>query len=516
MNSLSHHPFVRSLVVVVPGLLIALYLASALGHGDIPLVVYFLIGVAVLLGVKIFTKRIRLEAQILGILLFGYIVGQSGFGHFSFSPRRGIYLGEIGLMICMAALFMRRAFTREKLVPSDSLAWAVCAFVAIGTVRFLYDVSHSIEPMVVVRDFATIYYALFYFIAFSICRHLSSKLFLQRTFTVALICAIFVSGVFFTVPSIFNYLIVHGRPFIEPRADLTGSFMGFACICFFLNSQLKGHSIRWSILSFASFVALLLPLSRATFLGFAAAVVILMLSGQAKFLLRVLVFLAIGIMILIPIVLTMKSTGEATYATQLRDKVLSTVDPFGNKRTFASDVGEASAGNNEFRARWWQSVINETNDRSPLVGLGFGYDLAKRFLQGYTAVNQYEFDARSPHSIILTVYGRMGIVGIIAFGVVIFLILRSSLRCAAAVRRRKTSPLDIAQWCGVLAILVTACFGVMLEGPMAAIVFWSLLGMASYREWERTQPAQKKVAPVAESPSEVLQPISSRVTSRLA
>jgi O-antigen ligase len=495
MQPISTSPLWRALIVVVPGLLLALWLATKTGEGDLPVPVYFLIGVVILVGVKVFTKRIRLEALVLGVLLFGYIVGQSGFGHFSVSPRRGIYLGEIGLTMCVATLFMRRAFTREKLVPANSLAWTIFAFIAIGSFRFLYDFRDSIDPVVVVRDFATIYYTGFYFIAFGICRHSGSRLFLQRMITIALICAIFVSGVFFVVPSVFNYFLVHGRPFIEPRADLTGSFMGFACICFFLNSQSGRHFIGWTALSFAAFVALLLPLSRATFLGFAAAVIILVLSGQAKFLLRVFVFLVIGIMILTPVVLAVKSTGEATYVTKLRDKILSTVDPFGNKRSFASDVGEASAGNNEFRAAWWKSVIDETNDKSPLVGLGFGYDLAKRFLQGYTLVNQYEFDTRSPHSIILTVYGRMGLIGILSFALVVFQILRSSLRCAAAIRRRKTPALDIALWCGVVGILVTSCFGVMLEGPMAAVVFWSLLGIASYREWERLQPAPKEARP---------------------
>ena len=486
------HPFWRAFVVIVPGFLLALWLATKTGEGNLPVPLYFLIGVVVLVGVKVFTKNIRLEALILGILLFGYIAGQSGFGHFSLSERKGIYLGEIGLVICMAALFMRRAFTREKLVPSNNLAWSVCGFIAIGTVRFLYDVRHAVDPVIVVRDFATIYYALFYFIAFSVSRHAGSTLFLQRALTVALIFAIFVSGVLVVDSSLFDHLLVHGRSVIEPRADLMGSFMGFACICFFLNSQVKRHPVRWTALSFAAFVALVLPLSRATFLGFTAAVIVLMLSGQTTFLLRLAVFGVIGIMLLIPIAFAVKGTAEHTYSTILRDKILSIVQPFGSQRSFASSEGDYAAGNNEFRAIWWKSVIEETNEKSPLVGLGFGYDLAKRFLRRYgAALNTYEFDTRSPHSILLTVYGRMGVIGILAFALILFQILRSSLRCAAAVRLGKTPPIDIGLWCGAVGILVASCFGVMLEGPMAAIVFWSFLGMASCREWERLQSAPK-------------------------
>src|SRR2546430_2039991 len=494
MQPISTSPLWRALMVIIPGLVLAIWLATKAGQGNFPVPIYFLIGVVVLLGVRVFTKRIRLEALVLGILLFGYIAGQSGFGHFSLTTRRGIYLGEIGLMICIAALFMRRAFTREKLVPRNNLAWSVGAFIAIGTARFLYDFRQAVDPVIALRDFATIYYALFYFIAFSVCRHSGSRLFLQRTLTVALIFAIFVSAVLFVDPSLFNQLLVHGRPFIEPRADLMGSFMGFACICFFLNSQVKRHSVRWTALSFVTFIALLLPLSRAAFLGFAAAVIVLMRAGQTKFLLRLAVFGVIGIMILTPIALAVRSTAEHAYSTILRDKILSIVQPFASKRTFASSEGDYAAGNNEFRAVWWKSVIDETTEKSPFVGLGFGYDLAKRFLRSYgAALNVYEFDTRSPHSILLTVYGRMGVIGILAFALIVLQILRSSLRCAAAIRRGKTSPVDIGLWCGAVGILVTSCFGVMLEGPMAAIVFWSLLGMAHCRDWERVQwPTQKR------------------------
>jgi O-Antigen ligase len=497
MQPISTSPLWRALIVIVPGLVIAIWLATKTGEGDLPVPTYFLIGVGLLVAVKIFTKRIRLEALVLGILLFGYIVGQSGFGHFSFSPRRGIYLGEIGLMICLAALFMRRAFTRERLVPASGLAWAIFALIIVGGFRFIYDYRHSVNGIDVIRDFATIYYAFFFFITFTICRHPGSRLFLQRSITVALACAIFICPPSWFVPSLYNYFVIHRQPFIAPRGDLTGSFMGFGCILFYLNGQTKGHVMRWTLLSFAAFVAFLIPLSRATFLGFAAAVIILMLSGQAKFLLRVAIFCVIGIMTLTPLLLAVKTTGEETYVTQLRDKILSIIEPFGTKHTFASEVGENAAGNNEFRAAWWKSVIDETNDKSPLFGLGFGYDLAKRFLISYTAVNPYEFDTRSPHSILLTIYGRMGIVGILSFAIVVFYILRSSLRCAAAIRRGKTPATDIALWCGVVAILVTSCFGVMLEGPMAAIVFWSLLGMASFGEWERLN------APVKESPKAI-------------
>jgi hypothetical protein len=40
-----------------------------------------------------------------------------------------------------------------------------------------------------------------------------------------------------------------------------------------------------------------------------------------------------------------------------------------------------------------------------------------------------------------------------------------------------TRRVTLGLWACVWTILVSACFGVVLEGPMGAVVFWSLLGI---------------------------------------
>src|SRR5581483_3236935 len=40
-------------------------------------------------------------------------------------------------------------------------------------------------------------------------------------------------------------------------------------------------------------------------------------------------------------------------------------------------------------------------------------------------------------------------------------------------------PIPATLWTGVWVIFACACFGVVLEGPMGAVVFWVLLGLAS-------------------------------------
>src|SRR5262249_32531620 len=158
-------PSLRRLVIIVPGLLLALYLAVQVGQGETPIAVYFLIGVVVLLCVKFSRNHVRFEGLVLAVLLFGYIVGQSGFGHFSVLPRSGVYLGELGLMICSAAVLMRLVFTRARIVPKQPLAWGILALMLIGTLRFIYDFRSSCNGLYVIREFATFYYPAFFFIS---------------------------------------------------------------------------------------------------------------------------------------------------------------------------------------------------------------------------------------------------------------------------------------------------------------------------------------------------------------
>ena len=68
--------------------------------------------------------------------------------------------------------------------------------------------------MDVIRDFASVDYAAFFFIAFNVCRYPGSRLLLQRTLIVALVCAIFVS------PNVNKYQIADALQLALQSADL--------------------------------------------------------------------------------------------------------------------------------------------------------------------------------------------------------------------------------------------------------------------------------------------------------
>jgi O-antigen ligase len=166
--------------------------------------------------------------------------------------------------------------------------------------------------------------------------------------------------------------------------------------------------------------------------------------------------------------------------------------------TYVSEESAMKGDNNRFRSLWWKHVIEETFAENPAFGLGFGHDLARAFLREYNPEIADEFTARSPHSILVSTLGRMGLAGLAVF---LGLMATFSLRTWRAMRDPATQRATLGLWACVWTILVSACFGVVLEGPMGAVVFWSLLGILNSADPEENaspavndRPANQKNA----------------------
>ena len=147
----------------------------------------------------------------------------------------------------------------------------------------------------------------------------------------------------------------------------------------------------------------------------------------------------------------------------------------GNRTYLSTDV-EYKGDNNRFRLIWWRTIIDETIDGDPWFGLGFGHDLAAGFVRRYYPDSDEEFSARSPHCIFITLFGRTGVIGLLAFLAIVAAMTR---RTWAVLRAPHCDEDLVTLWLAPWIVLISACFGVVLEGPMGAVVFWTTLGMAA-------------------------------------
>ena len=143
---------------------------------------------------------------------------------------------------------------------------------------------------------------------------------------------------------------------------------------------------------------------------------------------------------------------------------MSIADPLGQRAYQTEDAFKGD--NNVFRMVWWRAAIAETIDTNGWFGLGFGHDLAGRFVQQYLP--------RRPNSppksarLLVTVFARMGIVGFVSF---LAFISAIAMRTWRALRDPDLAFISGAWWAATWVVLICACFGVVLEGRWALLSF---------------------------------------------
>lgn len=433
------------------------------------------------------TQPPRTEAWILAGLFFGYVIGARGFAQLLPVPGLPLFFGELGLGGALALCLLRGALERRLPWHREALGLALLAWLALAVGRMPFDVkSHG---LVALRDFATVYYVLFYFVAREAATHEPSRRLLRAalTTTFALLPLTTVAADLF--PRFFlDTFVVQGVPLIFYKEDLATTY-GFVGFLWLLPSAgLTGRAAGWRwVLALTLLGTGLAGLSRASLLGLLVALGWLAAARRWRPLRTVGAFCAAGLGIVLALSAVRREPFAQTRAYAVIEAAGSIFDPTGTGRyrsAYSGDKGD----NNRFRLVWWRQVARDTLRRAPLLGLGFGADLARGFVAEYQPEAAGEFNTRSPHNIFVTMLGRLGVAGVLAFGAVGLLQVRATLHAARAAREERGGGQALLLHALCWVVLVSACFGVVLEGPMGAIPFWILLGLA-HEEATRPAPA---------------------------
>lgn len=414
-------------------------------------------------------QPLPLATVVLGLVVFGYVVGNRGFAQLSLTPRFPLLPAEAALLLGGGLLLVQSTWRRELPFRRDPLNLALLAWMLIGAARFSLD--FRVFGILALRDFTLVYYAAFFFLGQELAREPRGRRFLENLLLSGCILVLPLSLLAERFPDAFyRALLWRGTPLIFYKGDLAATFLAVGSVLCFLRFERRG---RWPWLgaSLALAFAVLAGSNRASLLALGVAALWLAVRGRWRFSawlgstgLAAAVAILLGASVL-------RIPWSHTPVFGVYERVVSLADPAG-QRTYTGDETFNKGDNNLFRAVWWRTVVDETVAGHPYVGLGFGYDLAARFVREYYPESSEEFVTRSPHNVLLTIFGRMGAVGLAVFLVVLALV-------AGETWRGLSGDADAAgAWCAVWALLTSACLGVVLEGPMGAVVFWTLLGVA--------------------------------------
>lgn len=457
---------------------LAIWVGASLAQGD-----YFAAGLsagAAAWAVFSWVRGPRAEAWVLGFLIFGYIVGNRGFAQATPVPGLPVFFGELGLAFAGTLLVLRGALRRELPLARDPLNLLLLAWLALSAGRMLWDLPRHGLPAL--RDFATVYYVGFFFIAQALVQHPSSRRALHVAFVATLAVAPLTGLLWQLFPDFFlRNLLVEGVPLIFYKGDLLATYLYAGFVWLVPKDRADGRNAAWRWIGALACLGLATSLlSRAGLLGLVVAVGWLAFAHRWLPLRTLVAGAAAAVLGLAVYGLVEKRDFTQTKIYGLYEHVISMVDVDGRgtyRNRESLDVGD----NNRFRLVWWRNVIDETLRDGPVLGLGFGHDLARGFIQEYYPVADEEFTTRSPHNVLVTIFGRTGFVGLALFGCWMLVLAQATAREARRWRadgtRGETATLYAASW----VVLVSACFGVVLEGPMGAIPFWIIVGWAHGR-----------------------------------
>ena len=474
-------PIWRTRLYTAGGCLIAVWMGFAVAQEDLA-VPFLLVAIAALLLMQL--QPLPVGSVLLGLILAGYIVGNRGFAQLYLANSLPLLPAELVLLVGGVGMAVQSAFAHEVPLRRDALNLAIFAWMVAGTVRVAFDV--RAYGFAALRDYALVYYAGFFFLAQFAGRRPEVLRFLYRCLLVSCGLLLVIHPLAMQFPDFFMQVAIRGVPLIYFKNDLAGNFMAMGSILFYVEFERSRKG--WLLFGSLALAALMLTTnSRSSMVGLGVGAGWLLLGGRWRF----TAFLGAGAVLAAAGILLVAHVRdqpwEQTALNGVYERAVSMVDPHG-LRTYQDEDNLSKGDNNTFRMVWWEIAINETLDNNPWLGLGFGYDLAERFVQEYLPEGGEDFSARSPHNVMITIFSRMGLVGCTAMCTVLVVMTGRTWK---ALRRNGGNPAAAGLWCGAWVIFSCACFGVVLEGPMGAVIFWTLLGLATAAQPAALQPAEQ-------------------------
>ena len=471
---------IKAIVLMIAGLFVALWMGQAVGNGDYgtAIAVAGLTVFAVL--VSVVGKHYRFEGWAIAIICACYFVGGKGFAY----QRLGslLFIGEAALLLLIGFHLIRCLGGKNDVLPRHPITIPLLIFQIYGFAHLLIDRSYF-PFFFLMKDVATIYYGLFFFLVFPPMLHRPTREYLLKLLPVISALALGLLALFLAVPGleqqVFFTTMVRGAPLIMPSIDvLIPVCIAFSAFCYFKHLRVSG---LWKIVYLFSSVLCTAPLfaqGKAVFyLAFFLFVGALFFVGHWK-------FFATGLLIGVLSTTLLYSLIESRIIQDTNGRFESFINEFSSFDI--AGIGSGKQGfaqeNVDWRFTWWKMVIEDVMKENPFYGLGLGSDISTQFHATYFQTGIDNTDvliARYPHNVLITIMGRLGIIGLMIFIPICILIVRELWLGMIKLRASSDehSPGLAFAWAFVLAGFANAFFQSTFEAPYAAIAFWSMLAV---------------------------------------
>lgn len=376
------------------------------------------------------------------------------------------YLAEITLVLGLLLLI--------KSVRSYEIVWdrrmlLLSAFLILGLLYIIRGIGQGYALMDVIRDSFMFNYSLFILLVFLLKEEL--PLFKKNIFQVYkwfpyVVCFFFLISSY--IPSVGSIEVFNYRLFEYKFGDMGVHLL--LCTLFILNGDIEYQPrYYWLTLILIAYLFLVVSsYSRSGMVSYGAGLIIFFVltkNKELKKLMRTyLKYVPFILLLAVPLYLSTKLEenfqGRKIGIDQLTENVTS---------LFSSESSNNTLNDNKlWRITWWLKIIDDTF-LGPhfIIGQGYGMSLADAYDIKYDS----EGNLRSPHNFHMTVLARMGVI-------VFFIWLYWIVLNIKKIRDPDLSPENLIYYTAIIAFLINASFDVYLEGPMGAMPFWIMVGLA--------------------------------------
>ena len=470
---------IRFIIAMIVGLIIALWTGLAIGNGEYGKAGFVGGGTILAVLMAIIGQRYRFEGWLIAIIVACYFIGGKGFAYQRLVSV--VFVGEATLAMLVFFHFFRVFSGSARLVPPHRLTWPLLAFLVYGFIHLLVDM-REFPLIMVLRDTAMVYYALFFFLVYGSMQHKPTRDYILKLLPV--IAA--VSLLLYTVTvfgklgvTLGNASMIRGAPLILQTVDaMIPVCIGFSAFAYIKSLQSSGIlKVIYLISSIACTAPLFYHGKAVFYVAFFAYIGALMIVGHWKILFT-MIPMGIGAVLFLMLMI------ESGMVKDNDQKFTRFLDEFSSFNVLGvGGSGQKHAQRTvEWRLTWWTMVTQDVMEKRPLFGLGMGSDISSEFhakFNNSSFINTAQKRARYPHNIVFTVLGRMGVIGLVIFIPIAILIMKE-LWIGVEIMRRQGSQCDpryAFTWAFVLAGFVNAFFQSTFEAPYTAVMFWTLLAV---------------------------------------
>ena len=411
-------------------------------------------------------------------ILFGYQFLGKGFAYLGIPP---LYVGEIGIILALLSVFVALFLTGDFNDIKFNYTWVVTVILLFmfwgALTTFPYLGEYSLNAL---RDGVVWGYAIFALTIFILVPKKAIDQFFDLYgkvlpyYLLWLVGSIAFSKIFsidITVPG-------SSQKLLQLRSgDVGFQLAGVAAfILLKLNCRVKDWSkpLLWGLwmLWFITWLGYGISNRAATLAALSGLGVVTLFRPNSRWDRPVILALTLICIFFVFDFRLEYRTGETLSSELLTENFTSIV---GENKAISETGLEATK---QWRLRWWRKIIGYTLLGDYFwVGKGYGIDLGVED----NMVHDRDAPARSPHNVSMTVLARSGVPGFIIW--LIFLLSfawglfgRSwTTQWQLGPRYENYALWILAWWFG---LFLESCFGVIIEGPVGGIWFWSLVGIS--------------------------------------